>query len=92
MEKEINYIVVTVSYRQKIESSYFETYEEAYEAMEKDFLSCLGDETYQEGLTKNEAPYDEDWWLRDDCAWISDNAFFYNIEWYIVRAKPRQVA
>ena len=39
---------------------------------------------YQKDLEENGETYGEDWWIREDCAWISDNAFDYNIEWYIV--------
>ena len=38
----------------------------------------------QKDLEENGETYGEDWWIREDCAWISDNAFDYNIEWYIV--------
>ena len=79
-----NFVLVCVEYRQQIRSSFYETHEEAHKAMVDDFMNCIDPEDYQQGLETNGAPYDEDWWIRDDCAWISDTAFKHNIEWYIV--------
>ena len=52
--------------------------------MIEDDLACLDPALYQKDLEENGETYGEDWWIREDCAWISDNAFDYNIEWYIV--------
>lgn len=79
-----NYVLICVEYRQRISSSFYETYEETHKAMVDDFMKCITPEDYQIGLKKNDAPCDEDWWIKDDCAWIGDNAYDYNIEWYIV--------
>ena len=79
-----NYVLVCVEDRQRVGSSFYETYEEAHKAMVDDFMTCIDPEIYQIGLEKNDETYDEDWWIKEDCAWIGDNAFEYNIGWCIV--------
>ena len=84
MERNMNYMLINVEDRQRIMTSFYETYEKAHKAMIEDVLACLDPALYQKDLEENGETYGEDWRIREDCAWISDNAFGYNIEWYIV--------
>jgi len=58
--------------------------------MIEDVMACLDPALYQKDLEENGEAYGEDWWIREDCAWISDNAFDYNIEWYIVCSNSKR--
>lgn len=90
MERNMNYMLINVEDRQRIMTSFYETYEKAHKAMIEDVLACLDPALYQKDLEENGETYGEDWWIREDCAWISDNAFDYNIEWYIVCSSSKR--
>ena len=78
MEK--NYMLLITTDRTIEPIRFFETHEEAYQAMLSDFAECI-DETIP-SLTPKKGICNDDWFFDDNEAWA--NSHHLNVDWVII--------
>ena len=75
------YMLIIVEDRKVVQPSFFNTYEEAYQAMTEDLAFCY--DTDAEHLKEHEA-YEEDFNFSDESAWASNVGCGGDVDWQII--------